>query len=300
MSPNHEPDRSVTVVQYAPVNGYGIHRRIQNSEFAVDAFFSPHNSRIRVIRYKATNYTMLAQTLIMSAVRETLGKIFVKVSPKDAERFRLVGFREEATIPGYFNGKDAKVMSYFADETRSVSSLSSSIRAEVDAAVSNVSSTAQPELPPGYSCRPAREEDAEALAALFRTNFESYPFPVFDKTFVLKTMRDNVHYQVIAHNGELVAVASGDVQPKYCCAEMTDFATLPSHRGKGFAHILLAELEKKMARLDIRSLHTLARACSPAINRTFAKMGYCLTGTLIRNCNISGRMEDMNCWGKVL
>lgn len=295
---NRELD--ISIEEYDPLEGYGVHRRVKGKEFCFEAFFSPHNSRIRVLKYEATNYAVLVKVLLLSAMSESFGKVFIKAQEKDAERFELLGFEEEATIPGYFGGRDAKVMSYFADELRAVTSLTSQEQAMVHQATANVTPAVPPPLAPQYVCRQAGPGDAEALASLFRTNFESYPFPVFDPAFVLKTMEEDVHYQVIEHDGTIVAVASGDIQTQYACAEMTDFATLSAYQGQGFAHILLGELEKQMVRQNVFHLHTLARASSPAMNRTFAKMGYELTGTLVQNCNISGKMEDMNCWGKTV
>jgi hypothetical protein len=59
-------------------------------------------------------------------------------------------------------------------------------------------------------------------------------------------------------------------------------------------------MEREMKRLGMLTTYTIARALSPGMNITFAKMGYNYAGTLKNNCNISGCIESMNVWYKIL
>ncbi|HYQ58419.1 MAG TPA: GNAT family N-acetyltransferase, partial [Draconibacterium sp.] len=90
------------------------------------------------------------------------------------------------------------------------------------------------------------------------------------------------------------ALASAEVDEKGKNAEMTDFATLPQYRGKNFSVLLLAEIEKAMKKQDFSTLYTIARLNSIGMNKTFLKMNYCYSGTLIKNTHIAGKLESMN------
>ncbi|MFW5780428.1 MAG: putative beta-lysine N-acetyltransferase, partial [Bacillota bacterium] len=98
----------------------------------------------------------------------------------------------------------------------------------------------------------------------------------------------------------LFAIASSETNKKYLNAEMTDFAILPEYRGKNLSLLLLCEMEKNMKDMGYKLLYTIARAVSYGMNCTFSKLGYQFSGTLINNTNISGNIESMNLWYKVL
>jgi putative beta-lysine N-acetyltransferase len=79
---------------------------------------------------------------------------------------------------------------------------------------------------------------------------------------------------------------------------MTDFATLPEHRGENIALYLLDFMEKAMKKRGYKTAYTIARALSYGMNITFAKAAYKMGGTLINNTNICGKIESMNVWHK--
>jgi putative beta-lysine N-acetyltransferase len=81
---------------------------------------------------------------------------------------------------------------------------------------------------------------------------------------------------------------------------MTDFATHPDWLGHGLAVQLLDVMEDHMTERGICTAYTIARAISPGMNITFAKLGYQFGGCLVNNTNISGRIESMNIWHKPL
>ncbi len=113
-------------------------------------------------------------------------------------------------------------------------------------------------------------------------------------------MRTHVDYYGICEEGKLAAVSSAEKDSDAQNAEMTDFATLPKYRGHGYAGKLLTFMETKMLNENIRCLYTIARAHSAGINILFAKQGYRFGGTLINNTQISGRIESMHVWYKIL
>jgi putative beta-lysine N-acetyltransferase len=155
-------------------------------------------------------------------------------------------------------------------------------------------------MPEGSSIRICREDDVGAMADIYREVFPSYPFPVHDPAYLRETMQSHVLYFGVESNGRLLALSSAELDSHGKNAEMTDFATLPASLGRGFAANLLAAMEPEAARHGIRTLYTIARAVSPGMNITFARLGYEFGGRLINNTQISGSIESMNVWYKQL
>ena len=79
---------------------------------------------------------------------------------------------------------------------------------------------------------------------------------------------------------------------------MTDFAVLPSERGKKLAMRLLQVMEDFLSAYKFRSFYTIARLKSLSMNKTFRNNGYRYSGTLINNTQIAGNIESMNVWYK--
>ena len=138
------------------------------------------------------------------------------------------------------------------------------------------------------------------MSDLYKAVFSSYPFPVFDPDYLIQTMRDNVEYAGVWYKDRLVSIASAEKSPYYSNAEMTDFATLSDYSGNNFSVALLKFLEEKMIDQRYKTLYSIARSLSAAMNITFRKCGYTYSGTLINNTNICGSIESMNIWHKSL
>ena len=155
-------------------------------------------------------------------------------------------------------------------------------------------------LPPDASIRLLAESDLPTMASIYKTVFPTYPFPVHDVGYLAETMCGNVDYYGVEVDGELVALSSSEMDLEAGNSEMTDFATLPSWRGRGFAVHLLKRMEKDAPARGIKTAYTIARALSPGMNITFAKRHYCFGGMLVNNTNISGKIESMNIWHKPL
>ena len=154
-------------------------------------------------------------------------------------------------------------------------------------------------LPDGYTFTITTEKKHyNDLASLYKKVFETYPFPIFDPDYLKKTAESNIIYGII-YNGEGIPVGAASAETdRYKNAEMTDFATLPSERGKGLASILLRSLEEEAENRGIKNFYTIARCRSLGMNKVFLKGGYKFTGKLINNCNICGDMENMAIWCK--
>lgn len=151
-----------------------------------------------------------------------------------------------------------------------------------------------------FVLRKCTQTDVSAMAKIYREVFPSYPFPIHDPNYLLKTMQSHVDYFGIETDGGLVAVSSAEVDKVAANVEMTDFATLQEWRGNKFGQYLLARMENEMKKKNIKTAYTIARAMSPGMNVTFSKAGYQFGGRLKNNTYISGRIESMNVWYKAL
>ncbi|MCG6961992.1 MAG: putative beta-lysine N-acetyltransferase [Acidobacteria bacterium] len=274
---------------------------VDGQGYRARAVFSGLNRRVHILDYEGSNLIGMVEELAEKALDLKLGKIFVKAPVEDRAALEAAGMQAEATISGYFNGKPAVVMSRFLDQNRRQRPAAEEEESILRKIRSRPADPSVPALPDGYLMRVARPEDADELAALYDTVFKSYPFPITDPGFLIETMLSDVVYRIVRDDGgSLIAAASADTIRAHHNAEMTDFATLPDRRGLGLAQHTLAALEEDMAERDIRYLYTIARARSAGMNRVFYNRGYEWTGTLVKNCHIAGRFENMHVWCKTL
>ena len=228
-------------------------------------------------------------------------KIIGKMPVSFSEQFSRAGYIIEASIPAFYPGNEEAVFmaKYTTPARREITG--STKHTETLAAIQNhTAHRKEAYLPEGFTHRPARTDDAEDLADLFQRVFPTYPFPIFDSEYLKKSMQDNVRYFLIMHGENIAASAACEVDELSLTAEMTDFATDPMYRGRGFAGILLAEMEKAMQREGIITGYTIARSVSLPMNAVFAGAGYRFGGMLPNNTNISGSIESMNIWYKKL
>lgn len=281
------------------INGAGDWRtRVAGDGFAAEVVVSPFNQRLQVITYAGPKLPEMIQALTEESSGRGFGKVFMKAAPADQADLEGAGMAAEATIKGYFGADEpAVVMSAFLNEERRLQPVLAQQEDILEAITVRPPDASVPPLPAGYAMAVAEPADAEELAALYREVFASYPFPITSPRYLVETMASHVVYRVVRdESGAVVAAASGEMNLEYRNAEMTDFATLPSQRGVGLAQHLLAALEADMHEREIRQLYTIARARSAGMNRVFYNRGYELTGTLVNNCHISGRFEDMHVW----
>lgn len=257
-----------------------------------------YNDRIYIIHLAREDCPAILPELAELAEKEGYTKIVGKVPHDLEESFLNGGYVTEARIPGYYAGEgDALYMGCFLDPQREVEH-----RAELVEDVLSVAQKQKPVTPPpaeGYELCPQTDEEAPAMARLYGKVFPSYPFPIHDPEFLVSTM-DTVSYYGMCKGDEVAALASADKDRHARSVEMTDFATLPEHGGKGLAAILLRRMEEDVARQGYRTAFTIARACSHPMNITFARAGYSFGGKLKNNSNIYGEMESMNIWYRLL
>ncbi len=257
------------------------------------------NDRIYLMKLNSDD---VAEALLMInslAREEQYSKIICKIPKKNAPVFYANGFLLEAFIPKFYNDtEDVFFVSKYLSSDRilniekdSLNDLSGILNKEKSCKVKDK---------PGFNFRILNESDVDAIAKIYSTVFETYPFPIQERGYVLKTMKDNVIYFGAFKDGKLAAVASSEIDYKSKNAEMTDFATYSEFSGNRLAVSLLKRMESEMKNIGIGTLYTIARLKSIPMNLTFIRMGYQYSGTLIKNTNISGDIESMNVYYKLL
>ena len=233
--------------------------------------------------------------------KEGYTKIFAKVPESSVEIFASAGYITEATVPFFFRGKDSAVfMAKYTDPGRKEIPDATIIEEVISAASGYAGKRIQPDLPDGFSLMHAHAGDAEEIAALYRTVFKTYPFPIHDPEYIRESIRRKVRYYIIKKFHQLAAVASCEIDAENLNAEVTDFATDPLFQRMGFAGILLHTMEADLKKEGILLAYTIARAVSRPVNVVFARAGYQYAGLLPNNTNICGSLESMNVWYKKL
>ncbi len=260
-----------------------------------------YNNRIYLMRLAETDLPDILDEMDRLAQKNRYTKIFCKVPRKNRTCFLEHNYQKEARIPRYYDGQeDVLFMSKFLDQRRSQLRDQETIKKVLETAKIKQSRGRTPQLDGNYHFRIACEEDAPAITEVYKKVFATYPFPIHEINYIKKTLQANVIYFGLWDEEQLVALSSAEMDFVGKNVEMTDFATLPAYRGKGFASFLLANMESKMRASGFKTAYTIARALSFGMNITFAKTGYQFGGTLINNTNISGNVESMNIWYKAL
>ncbi len=261
------------------------------------------SDRVYLMKLDPADVPPIIDEIEQLAEANDYGKVFCKIPAPAASAFVEAGYDEEARIPKFFNGrKDAVFISRFRKPARG--RVPDERRTAIRQALEVAREKRKPSTPhpkrTEYRIRRLQNTDTPQLAKLYRAVFKSYPFPIFDETYLRKTMATHIRYFGAFHGRQLVAASSAETDPKARNAEMTDFATDPEHRKKRLAVRLLRGMEEDMQAAGFATLYTIARAASVGMNATFARCGYEFGGTLINNTHIAGRIESMNVWYKSL
>ena len=259
------------------------------------------NDRVYVMKMASDDIPDIIHFADTITTKEGYTKIFVKVPESSVELFTPIGYVTEATVPFYYQGKESAVfMAKYSDPKRK-EVRDASITADILAtAFDHAGERGAIELPDGFSLMHAHAGDAKDIAALYRSVFKTYPFPIVDPDYILESMQGHVRYFIIRKSDQLAAVASCEIDDENKNIEVTDFATDPRFRGMGLAGSLLHTMETDLKKEGILLAYTIARAISRPINTTFAGAGYRFGGLLPNNTNICGSMESMNVWYKKL
>ncbi len=275
--------------------------RIETLSGGAKVQHGPYNDRIYLMQTGSGSLQELPQRLIGMAEEKGYGKIFAKLPETQASVFLNAGFRTEAEIPAFYNGKEKGVfLAYYVNRDRENEAELDIYEHNRTLALSKKNTKISPLDTSRFRLRTCNEDDTTRMAEIYKVVFPSYPFPIHDPDYLRETLRTHVDYFGVGHKGKLIALSSAEKNTKALHAEMTDFATLPDWRGNGLAVHLLLRMEEHVRRRGFRNVFTIARAASPGMNITFAKCGYEYGGRLINNTNISGNIESMNIWYKPL
>jgi putative beta-lysine N-acetyltransferase len=271
--------------------------KIHNSLFQ----HGKHNNRIYLLKLDRDNADKTMQYLLNLAKENKYRKIIAKVPSDLNDRFADLNFKREAFIPGFFNGEgEVSFLSIFLDDNINPHENKNSVDEIISLAKSKAKNTVPTtrELPGNHTLRLCNESDTQGIVKIYEAVFPSYPFPIHDPEYIRRTMKTHIRYYGVFEGDNLIAVSSAEMDKNNSNAEMTDFAVPQKHRCKGLALFLLKAMEKDMKKLEVKTLCTIARAASPGMNIVFAKNGYEYSGTLFKNTNIMGKIEDMNVWYK--
>lgn len=225
-------------------------------------------------------------------------KIIVTTGEKNWRNYLNHGYQLEGVIDTFFNGHPAYLMSFFltAQRGNSLSSLEANKILRL-ARLKQASSRQQKEI--NFVIRDAKPSDQDVIFKIFQRVFSTYPSPIHDPEYLKKVLNNSL-FKVCLHEGEVISVASADIDWGNKGAEITDCATLPEFRGYGLMEKLVEGLEKTLKEKNVITLYSLARALSLGITKVFYRQGYAYSGRLVNNCHICGQYEDMNLWVKTI
>lgn len=255
------------------------------------------SNRIYLMDFSPADFPDIIHEMDVLAEDNGYGKSFVKIPAHYSPLFLQAGYETEAVVPKFYSGReDALFMAKYFDPLRR--RLTSNELKRFQKLLLSKGNTDIHPLDASYQLKLLTKDDAHQMAELFSQVFESYPFPVFDPSFLRHEMTANTVYFGVFHNSELVAISSAECNPKYKNAEMTDFAVLTSQRGKKIASHLLRAMEHFLIKKGYLTFYTIARLNSPSMNKTFMNLNYSYAGTLVNNTQIAGQIESMNVWYK--
>ena len=252
------------------------------------------NDRIYLIKLGKKDCPKILDLLRGMAREHGYAKIFGKVPAWAVPVFIADGFMTEAMIPGFYKGKESVFfLAKYLDSDRLMNLEDQELAALSDLLKGSHKKEKLPKKA-GFKTEPLKPSDVEQITDLYLKVFLSYPFPIHNPGYILKTMKANVRYFGVSRKGKLIAVASAEIDSEGKNAEMTDFATDPAFRGQKLGQKLLDHMEKEMKAMGIKTLYTIARLPSIPMNKVFLKHQYEYAGTLLRNTQIAGRIESMN------
>jgi putative beta-lysine N-acetyltransferase len=269
----------------------------------------PFNDRIYALELAPSDMPEILDELEDMAINQEYGKLVAKGRESDFGAFMARGFKVEARVPGFFGHEEHGLfVGKFLDPDRGKEAEPEKVAevlttAQMERTVHSLREGAGPfpsDTDHGLDFREAGAGDVGAVAECYEAVFESYPFPIQDPSHIDEAMGEGTRFFTAWDGSDLIAASSMEPGGAPGVVEMTDFATLPSHRGQGLATTLLSIMGRNAKESGFRLAYTIARAMSFGMNITFARHLYRYAGTLINNTHISGSIESMNVWYKPL
>lgn len=226
------------------------------------------SNRVYLMKLNQDDFPVILEKIRILAEDNSYSKIFCKAPAWAVPVFISKGYVIEAHIPDFY---DNQVDVFFLSKFLSINRLQNfeylKMKELTQLFLSTDSAKKSKEVPTIFNFCALNAEDVDEITFLYKKVFESYPFPIFNPDYILSTMNENVQYYGIRFNGELIALSSAEIDKKGKNVEMTDFATLPAFRGNKLASLLLGNMELEMKKQDIKTLYTIARLNSMAMNK---------------------------------
>jgi beta-lysine N6-acetyltransferase len=277
--------------------GFDKTEKVENGSFIQHG---KNNNRLYLIKISENVEDDFPGKLITMSKDKGYSKIFAKVPKRYEKSFLNFGYIREASIPKFYNGQeDGVFLAYYLSEEREKEEFFDEYEKNQTLAIEKKNSKIKP-LDEKFKISKCTDLDAKEMSEVYKIVFPTYPFPIHDPEYIKDTMKTHIDYFCVKEKGEIISLSSSEMDKVSLNTEMTDFATLPKKLGNGFAVHLLKLMEEEAKRKDMKVSYTIARAKSPGMNITFSKMGYNFSGRLKNNTNISGSIESMNVWYKVL
>ncbi|MGD2121250.1 MAG: putative beta-lysine N-acetyltransferase [Gemmatimonadota bacterium] len=269
----------------------------------------PSSDRVYALELAPTDMPEILDEIEDLAQKHDYGKLVAKARESDFGAFMARGYKVEARIPEFFGEDEPGLfVGKYLDPERATEKEPEKVAevlmtAQLERTLNGLKGEPEPvntDAGPALEIREALPEDAEAIAECYQSVFESYPFPIHDPSHIREAQEEGTRFFTVWEGQDLVAASSMEPGGATGTVEMTDFATLPSHRGRGLATKLLGIMDRHAKESGLRVAYTIARAVSFGMNITFARRSYQYAGTLINNTQIAGSIESMNIWYKAL
>ena len=272
---------------------------ITGNNFMLDAYIDPFNKRVRIDDFRGNVEKVIHEAELL-AENFLAEKLIIKVRQEYFADFLANGFICEAKLDQYFLGSDA----YFFSKYYSADRFTNDHWMLEDQMMKNICKLERQmnliRNPSDIVLRKADLSDTVLLANLYNNVFPVYPTPLHDPDYIGKTIKQGTIYFCIEQKGEIVSAASAEINQFYKNAELTDCATLISHRKHGYVKFLLQRLEEELKKDGVYCAYSLSRAQSFGMNAAFYQLGYSYRGRLLNNCFIYNKIENMNLWVKDL
>lgn len=263
--------------------------------------YDRYSDRIDLIKLNDEESDYIIEILEKVAKVRRYSKISAKISYRNRESFLKKGYTIEARIPNLYRGNEDGLFlaKYFSVERETVRYKEIINKVIHEAAKNrNKNKYCRLLLREDLMYRLAREKELDELVDFYRRNIKSRLLSVFDYKYIEDFINNDTVYGVICNKEKIIAAVACEVDRENLNAEMTNFAGDENFRGKGLARYLAISMEEEMKKIGIKTLYSVVRARSFDANILFSKIGFKLSGTLINNTNISGRIECMNVWYK--
>lgn len=275
-----------------------MHDQILELDAGVVIHHGKNSNRVYLLSRGQLNSAELAAVLLEQAQQYNYSKVTAKIKETDLESFINAGYCIEGFIPQYYSDSaNLFIAAYYLDIERIYENNPAEYQRVLDISQTTACCKKISNYP-DITIRQCTPDDAKKMTGVYKKVFRTYPFPIFDEEYIHQTMQTHVDYYCVEINNRLTALASAEIDYQNKAAEMTDFATLSSHRSQGYASRLLDYMEKATRKKNIQTFFTIARAGSYGINITFARAGYNFGGRLKNNTDIAGNIESMNIWYK--